>query len=170
MATNTQRRASLCPIPPGRGFSPELSASALPSNVAARRCSPRSVVCQQSPRTRSRSRHAASAPAAATAATVASVLLLLLCNCNLLTSSVFLGAPPSLNCYCADTSIMVHATDGFSSSLPLHSFVTLFVFSTHLHDSSDSSYQRFNLIPCLSLRQVVCQILFAWVSSHFYSS
>ena len=68
-ATNTQHRASLCPVPPGREFSPELSASSIPSNVAARRCSPRSVVCQQNSRTRSRPRNAASAPAAATAAT-----------------------------------------------------------------------------------------------------
>ena len=94
MATNTRRRASPCPVPPGREFSPELSASFIPSDVAVRRCSPQSVVCQQSARTRSRPRHAASAPAAATAATVASVLLLLLCNCNLLIpSAVFLGAP-----------------------------------------------------------------------------
>ena len=125
MATNTQRRAWLCPIPPGRGFSPELSASSIPSNVVARRCSPQSVVCQQSSRTRTRPRHAASAPAAATAATVAPVLLLLLCNCNLLLpSAVFLGALPSLNCYCVDTSLKVHATDGFVSSMQLLSFVT----------------------------------------------
>ena len=145
--------------------------SSIPPNVAARRCSPRSVVCQRNSRTRSWPRHAASAPAAATAAAVAAVLLLLLCICNLLVSSaVFLGAPLSLNCYCADTSITVHATDGFSTSVPLLSFVTFFAVSTHLHDSSDSSYQRLNLTPCHSLRQVVCQILFAWDSPHFYSS
>ena len=149
MATKSRRRASLCLVPPGRGFSPELSASSIPSNVAARRCSPRSVVCQQSSRTRSRPRHAASAPAAATSAAVAFVLLLL-CNFNLLIpSAAFLGAPPSLNCYCADTPITVHAADGFSSSLPLLSFVTFFAVSTQLHDSSDSSYKHFNLMPCL---------------------
>ena len=85
-------------------------------------------------------------------------------------SAVFLGAPPLLNCYCADTSVTMHATNDLSSSLPLISFVTSFAVSTHLHDSSDSSYQRFNLMPCFLLRQVVCQILFARDSSHFYSS
>ena len=85
-------------------------------------------------------------------------------------SAVFLGAPPLLNCYCADTSVTMHATNDLSSSLPLLSFVTSFAVSTHLHDSSDSSYQRFNLMPCFPLRQVVCQILFARDSSHFYSS
>ena len=85
-------------------------------------------------------------------------------------SAVFLGAPPLLNCYCADTSVTMHATNDLSSSLPLLSFVTSFAVSTHLHDSSDSSYQRFNLMPCFPLRQVVCQIMFARDSSHFYSS
>ena len=85
-------------------------------------------------------------------------------------SADFLGAPPLLNCYCADTSVTMHATNDLSSSLPLLSFVTSFAVSTHLHDSSDSSYQRFNLMPCFPLRQVVCLILFARDSSHFYSS
>ena len=144
MATNTQRRASLCPIPPGRGFSPELSASAIPSNVVARRCSPRSFVCQQSSRTRSRPRHAASAPAAATAATAATVacVLLLLCNCCLLIPcAVFLGAP----------------------------LIASFGISVHLHNSSDSSYQRFQS-DAMPSRQMIGQILFAWDSPHFYSS
>ena len=126
-ATNTRRRASLCPVPPGREFSPELSASFIPSDVAVRRCGPRSVVCQESSRTRSRPRHDASAPAAATAAAATAALLLLLCNgCLLIPSAVFLGAPPSLNCYCADTSIAMHATNDllfschfFRSSPPL---------------------------------------------------
>ena len=65
-------------------------------------------------------------------------------------SAVFLGAPPLLNCYCADTPITMHATNDLSSSLPLLSFVTSFAVSTHLHDSSDSSYQLFNLMPRLS--------------------
>ena len=137
-----------CPIPPGRGFSPELSASALPSK--RRRTPLQSTVsssCQQSPRTRSRSRHAASAPADATAATVASVLLLLLlllCNCCLLISSVFLGALPSLNCYCADTYITVHAIDGFLI-LPATSFVSSLSLPSPLilHDSSDSLVSTF---------------------------
>ena len=99
------------------------------------------------------------------------LLPLLFCNCCLLIpSAVFLGAPPSLNCHCADASFTIYATKDVSSSLPLLSFVTPFAVSTHLHDFSDSSYQHFNLIPCLSLRQVFCQILFAWDSPHFYSS
>ena len=140
-ATNTRRRASLCPVPPGLEFSPELSASFIPSDVAVRRCGPRSVVCQESSRTRSRPRHDAATAAAATAA-----LLLLLCNgCLLIPCAVFLGALPSLNCYCADTYIAMHATNDLSFSLPLLSFVTS--FTTHLHDYSDTSYQLFNLMP-----------------------
>ena len=45
------------------------------------------------------------------------------CNCSeaatcWFSSADILGAPPSLNCYCADTSITMHATDDLSSSLP----------------------------------------------------
>ena len=131
----------------------------------------RSIICQHSSRTRSRPRHAASAPAAATAAAAAAALLLLFCNCCLLIpSAVFLGALPSLNCHCADASFTMYAIQDISSSLPLLSFVTPFLVSTHLHDSSDSSYHHFNLMPCFLLRQVVCQILFASNSSHFYCS
>ena len=139
-----RRRASLRPILPVRGSSPEPRPAAHrcqrrchTPNAVAPGCGPRSIVCQQS-RSRSRSRHAASAPAAAAAAAVAATLLLLLCNCCLLIpSAVFLGAPSSLNCHCADTSFTMHTTQDFSSSLPLRSFVTPFVISTHLHDSSD---------------------------------
>ena len=109
--------------------------------ASASAISPRSVVCQQSSLTRSRPRHAASAPsvpAAATAAAAAAALLLLLCNgCLLILFCCLPRCTPSLNCYCADTSITMHATNDLSSSLPLLSFVTSFAVSTHLHDSSD---------------------------------
>ena len=97
------------------------------------------------------------------------------CYCSVTTvcrffSAVFLGAPPLLIRYCADTSVTMHATNDLLSFLSLLSFVTSFAVSPHLDDSSDSSYQRFNLMPCFPFRQVVCQILFAQDSSYFYSS
>ena len=71
-------------------------------------------------------------------------LPLLLCNCYLLTSC-------ALSHHCTDASFTMYATLDAASSLPLLSFVAPFVVSTHLHDSSDSSNQRFNLMPRLSL-------------------
>ena len=74
---------------------------------------------------------------------------------DLLSADFLCCLPPcttlSLNCHCADASFTMYATLDASSSLPLLSFVAPFVVSTHLHDSSESSNQRFNLMPRLPL-------------------
>ena len=52
--------------------------------------------------------------------------------CLLLSPSAdFLGACPSLNCHCANTSFTTHATHGYSSPLPLLSFVRCFFRCLH---------------------------------------
>ena len=147
------------------------NATAMQPNFIAPSCSSRSIVCPQT--------HEPDTDSAALLPLLLPLPLLPLlpfcCYCSAaaacgFSSADFLGACPSLNCHCADTSFTTHATHVFSSPLPLLSFVASFGVSIHLHDFPDSSYQHFNLMPCFPLRQVVCQILFAWNSSHFYSS